>query len=220
MGEEKERGSQRPYVVSITVENRPGVLARVASLFSARNYNIEALTAAHSKEPGTSMITCTTWGDARTMERIVKQLRNLVEVKRVVHAPLDVHNPRVREMILVKLDVEGQRQREALERAKKFGARILRRAPRGLLIEATGSGERLEELLAALGDFRVEHIARSGPVILSMDSRPRRRGPPGLRKMGDGYIGASGPVKQKERSGLENGQDRFWRSNGGGSDPS
>jgi len=220
MGEEKEGGSQRPYVVSITVENRPGVLARVASLFSARNYNIEALTAAHSKEPGTSMITCTTWGDAQTMERIVKQLRNLVEVKRVAHAPLDVHNPQVREMILVKLDVEGQKQREAVERAKKFGARILRRGPRVLLIEATGSGQRLEELIAALGDFRVEHMARSGPVILSMNSRPKRRGPPRLGKMGHGYTGSSGTVKQRERSGLKDGQDRFWRSDGGGSDPS
>ena len=220
MGEEKEGGSQRPYVVSITVENRPGVLARVASLFSARNYNIEALTAAHSKEPGTSMITCTTWGDAQTMERIVKQLRNLVEVKRVAHAPLDVHNPQVREMILVKLDVEGQKQWEAVERAKKFGARILRRGPRGLLIEATGSGQRLEELIAALGDFRVEHMARSGPVILSMNSRPKRRGPPRLGKMGHGYTGSSGTVKQRERSGLKDGQDRFWRSDGGGSDPS
>ncbi len=198
MEEEKERGSQRPYVVSITVENRPGVLARVASLFSARNHNIEALTAAHSKEPGTSTITCTIWGDPQTMERIVKQLRNLVEVKKVVHAPLDVHNPGVREMILVKLDVEGQRQKEALERARNLGARILRRGPRGLIIEATGSGERLEELIVALGDFRVQEIARTGPVIVSMDSRPKRRGPPGLRKRETHTLGPYGPSNKRK----------------------
>lgn len=168
----------RPYVVSILVENRPGVLARVASLFSARNYNIEALTAAHSKDPGSSMITCTTWGDAQTMERIVKQLRNLVEVKRVKHAPLDASQSKVREMLLVKLHVEGHKQREAVERARKLGARVLRRNSSCLILEATGSGKRLQGLIAALEEFKVEQIARSGPVILPMGLKPRRRGPP------------------------------------------
>jgi acetolactate synthase regulatory subunit len=93
----------RPHLVSILVENRPGVLARVAALFSARGYNIEGLTAAHAEGSERSRITCITMGDSQTMERIVKQLRNLVDVIGVSHGPLESSRILGREMLLVRL---------------------------------------------------------------------------------------------------------------------
>jgi len=155
----------RPHLVSILVENRPGVLARVAALFSARGYNIEGLTAAHAEGPERSRITCITRGDSQTMERIVKQLRNLVDVIGVSHGPLESSRILGREMLLVRLPAQGQ-MRELLEVARKFEARVISRSPGRILLEATGPGPRLACFLKALEPYGVEEVARSGPVVM------------------------------------------------------
>lgn len=155
----------RPHLVSILVQNRPGVLARVASLFSARGYNIEGLTAAHAETPEKSRITCVTWGDSQTMERIVKQLRNLVEVIGVSHGALEGSRLLGREMLLVRLAPKGQ-VREVLETARKFEARVVSKSPGRILLEATGPGPRLASFLEAMEPYGVEEVARSGPVVM------------------------------------------------------
>lgn len=161
----------RPHLVSIVVENRPGVLARVAALFSARGYNIEGLSAAHAETPEKSRITCVTWGDSQTMERIVKQLRNLVEVIRVLHGPLD--GPRVteREMLLVRLGAQGS-SKEVLDVARKFDARVISKGSDRMLLEATGTSSKMASFLQALEPYGVEEIARSGPVVIP--GRPKK----------------------------------------------
>lgn len=155
----------RPHLVSILVHNRPGVLARVAALFSARGYNIEGLTAAHAETPEKSRITCVTWGDSQTMERIVKQLRNLVEVIGVSHGPLEGSKLLGREMLLVRLAPKG-RMRQVLEAARKFEARVVSRSHGRILLEATGSGPKLASFLKTLELYGVEEVARSGPVVM------------------------------------------------------
>lgn len=164
----------RPHLVSILVENRPGVLARVAALFSARGYNIEGLTAAHAETPEKSRITCLTWGDSQTMERIVKQLRNLVEVIRVSHGPLDGPRLTGREMLLVMVRTKGlsKDSQEVLNVARKFQARTISKGPEGMLLEATGPSLKLASFLRALEPYGVEEVARSGPVVLP--GRPKR----------------------------------------------
>lgn len=155
----------RPQLVSILVENRPGVLARVAALFSARGYNIEGLTAAHAETPEKSRITCITWGDSQTMERIVKQLRNLVEVIKVSHGPLEGRGLMGREMVLVRVGARGL-SGEVLNVARRYQARVISKGPDRMLLEATGPSTKLASFLEALEPYNVEEVARSGPVVM------------------------------------------------------
>ncbi len=168
--EQQTPETPRPYLVSILVENRPGVLARVAALFSARGYNIEGLTAAHAEAPEKSRITCLTWGDSQTIERIAKQLRNLVEVVGVSHGPLEDRRLLGREMVLVRVGSQG-RWREVLEVARRFKARLISKGPDRLLLEATGPSTKLASFLQALEPYGLEEVARSGPVVMSGRSK-------------------------------------------------
>jgi len=190
----------RPHLVSILVENRPGVLARVAALFSARGYNIEGLTAAHAEGSERSRITCITTGDSQTMERIVKQLRNLVDVIGVSHGPLESSRILGREMLLVRLAAQGQ-MRELLEVARKFEARVISRSPGRILLEATGPGPRLASFLKALEPYGVEEVARSGPVVLVGHRKRTGRGSDGRKRPSGSRGGATKrtPLTRRER---------------------
>lgn len=165
IGEVMEDRFERPYIVSILVENRPGVLARVASLFSARGYNIEGLTAAHTKGPEMSRITCVTWGNPHTMELIIKQLRNLIEVVGVRHAPIGKGRLLAREMILLKIKASGQDRKKAVALARDLGARVISREKHALTLEATGDSPSVGRVLDAFREFQIIDIARSGPVV-------------------------------------------------------
>lgn len=165
----------RSHLVSILVENRPGVLARVAALFSARGYNIEGLTAAHAQGPQRSRITCITWGDDQTIERIVKQLRNLVDVIGVSHGSMGSTRLMEREMLLVRLHARGKGQKAALNVARQFKARTVARGPKQLVLEATGEPGELARLLEALEPYGIQEVARSGPVVLVGSSKARGR---------------------------------------------
>lgn len=183
-----DQQGMRPHLLSILVENRPGVLARVAALFSARGYNIEELTAAHAHGPERSRITCITWGDDQTIERIVKQLRNLVDVIAVSHGLMGSTRLMEREMLLVRLHARSKEQKAALDVARQFRARIVARGAKHLVLEATGEPGTLARLLEALEPYGIQEAARSGPVVLvgSPNARVRsrkRRGSPQRREV-------------------------------------
>jgi acetolactate synthase-1/3 small subunit len=192
-----------PYVVSILVENRPGVLARVASLFSARGYNIEGLSAAPTRGSDISRITCITWGNPHTMELIVKQLRNLVEVVGVRHAPMKEGAILAREMVIVRLKASGPEAQRALGVAKQAGARIVGRDGSSITVEITGDSHSAESALQALRVFEIVDMARSGPVAL-VPSRRERRKPKGSSTNTGGHHrgikGARGPQKDTPRA--------------------
>ena len=120
------------HTISVLVENKFGVLTRVAGLFSGRGYNIDTLNVAPTQDPSASRMTIVTWGDDATLEQIVKQLNKLVEV-------LKVHDFREgeyidRELVLVKVAVDSKSRAEAMQITDIFRSKILDFPPKSLTI--------------------------------------------------------------------------------------
>ncbi len=151
-------------VLSVLVENEPGVLSRVAGLFSGRGFNIESLNVAPTLEAGVSHMTITTHGDAQIVEQIVKQLRKLVTVIKVV----DFEDSATveREMLLLKLNAEESKRGEILRIVDIFRCKVVDVSLTELTIEATGTHDKLDAILNLLTRFGVKEIARTGTVAM------------------------------------------------------
>lgn len=151
-------------VLSVLVENEPGVLSRVAGLFSGRGFNIESLNVAPTLEEGVSHMTITTSGDAQIVEQIVKQLRKLVSVIKVVdfadHATVE------REMVFMKVNAEESKRGEILRIVDIFRCKVVDVSPSEFIIEATGNHEKLEAITTLLTRFGVKELARTGTVAM------------------------------------------------------
>ncbi len=157
-------------VLSVLVENEPGVLSRVAGLFSGRGFNIESLHVAPHLEPGLSHMTITTRGDTQVIEQIVKQLRKLVTVVKVVD--FDNIVTVEREMMLVKVQAEEERRGEVLRLADIFRCKVVDVSLTELTLEVTGNYEKLQAVLGLLGKFGIKEMARTGTVALRRSSQP------------------------------------------------
>jgi acetolactate synthase-1/3 small subunit len=146
------------------MENKPGVLSRVASLFRRRNYNIEALSVGHSEMPGISRMTIVVHGDDRIVDQVVKQLCKLVNVTEVVNV---TGQPQVvRELALIKVDAAGGDRTEIMQLANVFRARVIDVGKTSLTIEITGPEERVDSLIGLLVPFGIKEIARTGRVAM------------------------------------------------------
>ena len=152
------------HVLSVTVENEPGVLSRVAGLFSGRGFNIESLNVAPTLEEGVSRMTIATAGDAAIIEQIVKQLRKLVTVIKV--RDLAEVNAVEREMALVNLNAEGAKRAEILRIVDIFRCKVVDVSLDELTIEVTGDHGKIEALIDLLARFGIKEIARTGTVAL------------------------------------------------------
>ena len=136
------------HIISVLVENKFGVLARVAGLFSARGYNIESLSVAPTLDPTTSMITIVTVGDDRIIEQIMKQLNKVVEVLSVVdHTETDFLD---RETVLIKVNTKPEHRDEAIRIAEIFRAKIVDSSPTTYTIEITGDVDKVEAMIGML----------------------------------------------------------------------
>jgi acetolactate synthase-1/3 small subunit len=146
------------------MENKPGVLSRVASLFRRRNYNIEALSVGHSEMPGISRMTIVLHGDDRVVEQVVKQLCKLVNVTEVVNV---TSQPTVvRELALIKVRAGAGSRTEIMQLANVFRGRVIDVGKTSLTIEITGPEERVDSLIGLLVPFGIEEIARTGRVAM------------------------------------------------------
>ena len=146
------------------MENKPGVLSRVASLFRRRNYNIESLSVGHSETLGISRMTIVLHGDDRIVEQVVRQLNTLVNVTEVVDVS---HRPTViRELALVKVKAGPGVRSEIIELANVFRARIIDVGATSLTVEITGPEDRVNSLLGLLEPYGVEELARTGRVAM------------------------------------------------------
>jgi acetolactate synthase-1/3 small subunit len=146
------------------MENKPGVLSRVASLFRRRNYNIEALSVGHSETPGISRMTIVLHGDDRVVEQVVKQLCKLVNVTEVVNV---TNRPTVvRELALIKVRAGAGSRTEIMQLANVFRGRVIDVGKTSLTIEITGPEERVDSLIGLLVPFGIEEIARTGRVAM------------------------------------------------------
>lgn len=152
------------HILSILVENEPGVLSRVAGLFSGRGFNIESLNVAPTLEQGVSHMTITTIGDDMIIEQIVKQLRKLVTVIKVVDLT-DVQAVQ-RETCLVKVNAEGTRRAEILRIVDIFRCKVVDVSQDELAIEITGNHGKVGAAVQLLQRFGIKEFIQTGTVAM------------------------------------------------------
>ncbi|MDL2271485.1 acetolactate synthase small subunit [Desulfovibrio sp. OttesenSCG-928-I05] len=157
-------------VLSVLVENEPGVLSRVAGLFSGRGFNIESLNVAPSLEDGLSHMTITTTGDSSVIEQIVKQLRKLVTVVKVVD--YEGITTVEREMMLIKVQADDTRRGEVLRLADIFRCKVVDVGLTDLTLEVSGDHEKIQAVIGLLARFGIREFARTGTVALRRSMQP------------------------------------------------
>ena len=152
------------HVLSVLVENEPGVLSRVAGLFSGRGFNIESLNVAPALEEDVSHMTITTSGDDAIMEQIMKQLHKIVSVIKVMEfADADAIE---REMMFIKVQAEGPARGEILRIVEIFRCKVVDVSHSEMTIEATGDHEKLDAIVSLLQRFGIKEVARTGSVAM------------------------------------------------------
>ncbi|MEW5773131.1 MAG: acetolactate synthase small subunit [Thermodesulfobacteriota bacterium] len=152
------------HTLSILVENEPGVLSRVAGLFSGRGFNIESLNVAPTLEENVSLMTISTTGDEIIIEQIIKQLRKLVTVIKVVD--MNEHKTVQREMVLLKVNAEDSRRAEVLRIVDIFRCKVVDVSGSDLTVESTGDQGKIAALIQLLARFGIKEIARTGVVAM------------------------------------------------------
>jgi acetolactate synthase-1/3 small subunit len=157
------------HTLSVLVENKPGVLARVAGLFSRRGFNIDSLAVGETEHAEISRITIVVNAEANPLEQVTKQLNKLVNVLKIVE--LDQAAAVQRELLLVKVRADRATRSQVMETVQLFRARVVDVAPETLTIEATGTSEKLDALLRDLEPFGIKEMVQSGVVAIGRGSR-------------------------------------------------
>lgn len=158
----------KKHILSIIVENNPGVLARVSSLFGRRGYNIDSLTVSETNNPGTSNITLTVTGDERILDQITKQLEKLLEVISV--KSLSDNVALSRELLLIKIKINPAARTELREISDIYEASIVDLAPTSMMIELTGTTQKINAFLMNLQSYTILEMCRTGVTALERDS--------------------------------------------------
>ena len=152
------------YTISVLVENKFGVLTRVAGLFSGRGYNIDSLNVAPTHDATASRMTIVTHGDEATIDQIIKQLNKLPDVLKV--QDFRSGDAVDRELVLVKVAVDAKSRAEVMQITDIFRAKIVDVQPKSLTIEITGNDSKVEKFLVLMNSFGVQEITRTGKVAL------------------------------------------------------
>ena len=161
-------GTVGTHTLSVLVENKPGVLARVSSLISRRGFNIESLAVGPTEYPHMSRMTLVVTLEDHVLEQLTKQLNKLIEVLKIVELERDAVR---RELILVKVRVEPDHRGQVLEIIQLFGAKAVDVTADSITLEATGSPEKLDALLKLLEPFGLRELVQSGLVAVGRGSR-------------------------------------------------
>lgn len=154
--------------LSVLVENKPGVLARIAGLFSRRGYNIDSLAVGPTENPEVSRITIATSVDDAVAEQLTKQLNKLIEVLKIVELETDSVR---RELILVKVRADQPIRSQVLEIVQLFKAKSVDVSADTITIQATGNPDKLDSLLEMLEPYGIRELVKSGLVALGRGSR-------------------------------------------------
>lgn len=157
------------HTLSVLTENRPGVLARVAGLFSRRGFNIESLAVGPTEHPEISRMTIVVAVGELPLEQVTKQLNKLVNVIKIVE--LEVPAAVQRELLLVKVRADATVRGQVLETVRLFRAKVVDVSPEALTIEATGNTEKLEALLRMLEPYGIREMVQSGMVAIGRGAR-------------------------------------------------
>lgn len=148
------------HIISVLMENEPGALSRVVGLFSQRNYNIDSLTVAPTEDRSLSRLTLTTSGDDRRIEQITKHLNKLVDVVKLVDLTEGAHIER--ELMLIKVKAAGSQRAEVKRTVDIFRGQIVDLTASVFSIQLTGTSDKLDAFIAALGENVVMEVARTG----------------------------------------------------------
>jgi len=157
-------GEPHRHVVVAVVNNRPGVLNRVASLMRARQFNIESLAVGHTENPEVSRMTITLRGDDVAVEQVCKQLYRLIDVLKVQ----DVTGERriEHELALIKVRVTDSNRAELLKIVELYKGRVVDVAADSVIVEATGTEEEIDALVALVGGFGIREMVRTGSIVM------------------------------------------------------
>jgi len=157
------------HTLSVLVENKPGVLARIAALFSRRGFNIDSLAVGETEYPDVSRMTVVVDVEDLPLEQVTKQLNKLVEVLKVVE--LEPQSAVQRQVMLIKVRADAATRSQVLEMVQMFRAKVVDVATDSLTIEATGNTDKLTALLAVLEPFGVKELVQSGLVAIGRGPR-------------------------------------------------
>src|SRR3954465_9005168 len=157
------------HTLSVLVENKPGVLARVASLFSRRGFNIDSLAVGPTEHPEISRMTIVVNVEELPLEQVTKQLNKLVNVIKIVE--LDPAASVQCELLLVKVKADLDTRSHVLETVQLFRAKVVDVAPDAVTIEATGTVDKLEALIRVLEPFGIRELVQSGMVAVGRGPR-------------------------------------------------
>lgn len=162
-------GEHGKHILSILVDNEPGVLARIAGLFSGRGFNIESLCVAETTDPDVSRITLVTAGHEGIVEQIKKQLNKQINVLKVVD--LTSQASVQREMALIKVRAKPENRAEILRMVDIFRSRIVDVSSAYYIIEMTGDEDKMEAFLNLLKPMGIKEIARTGAIALAREKK-------------------------------------------------
>ncbi|GAA1081349.1 acetolactate synthase small subunit [Pseudonocardia alni] len=157
------------HTLSVLVEDKPGVLARVSGLFSRRGFNINSLAVGPTEHPDVSRMTIVVEVDELPMEQVTKQLNKLVHVIKIVELEPDASVQR--ELLLVKVRADATVRSQVVETVQLFRAKVVDVSPEAVTVEATGSSDKLNALLRMLEPYGIREMVKSGMVAVGRGPR-------------------------------------------------
>jgi acetolactate synthase I/III small subunit len=157
------------HTLSVLVENKHGVLARVAALFARRGFNIDSLAVGPTEYPEISRMTVVVDAEATPLEQVTKQLNKLVNVIKIVE--LDPGASVQRELVLIKVKADLETRSHVLETVQLFRAKVVDVGPDAVTVEATGTEDKLEALIRVLEPFGIRELVQSGMVAVGRGQR-------------------------------------------------
>lgn len=163
----KEVGAR--HIITLLVENRAGVLARIAALIAAKGYNIDSLTVGETMDPSISRMSLVVRGDDSVVEQAVKQLNRLIDVIRVTD--LTGEEFVERELVLVKVKAKSEAKAEILQIADIFRAKVVDVAPFSYMVELTGAEDKLNAFIELLRPYGIQEFARTGMTVMTRGSK-------------------------------------------------
>jgi acetolactate synthase-1/3 small subunit len=159
----------KKHTLSVTVENKPGVLTRVATLFRRRGYNIDSLTVGTTESPDISRMTIVVEGDDRIIEQVTKQLYKLIDVIKIID--ITEEKSVERELVLVKVKADSNNRAEIVQIVDIFRARIVDIGRSSLIIEATGDTGKIDAIEESLKPFGILELVRTGKIAMVRGAR-------------------------------------------------
>ncbi len=157
------------HTIAVIVENKSGVLTRIAGLFSRRSFNIESLSVGGTDNPDYSRMTISVEGDEVVLEQVIKQLSKLINVIRVSEL---AHNESVeRELAMIKVTADKNSRSEIMQIVNIFRAKIIDVSTRSMVIEVTGDAEKIDAIIQLLRQFGIKELARTGKVSMIRGAR-------------------------------------------------